>query len=381
MSGASDVMNFLKNGAVLDNEPTPDFIITIGSTDVSSRFKNRLISISITDNRGFEADTIEIQLDDSDGLLDLPRRGEKIRAFIGWSGSALIDKGSYTVDEIEYSGAPDVIFVRGKSADLRSKMQVQKECSYHQKTIKDIVSAIATDNELKPIISDSLSSELIDHIDQQCESDASFLTRLSKQFDAISTVKDGRLIFVKKGLGITASGTKLTPVVISRKSGDRHRFAVADREAYTGVVANWHDHATAKKKSVKVRRKKKTTQQTTATTPSNVKVNATDKNLLVGSDENVKVLRHLYASKANAQRAALAEWSRLQRGVAEFSITLAKGMPELIPELPATVSGFKPDIDAAGWLIARVSHQIDDNGYTSSIEFEVMVDEIPESDE
>ena len=167
MIDVTDVVSFLKNGAVLDNEPSPDFIITIGNTDISSRFKNRLISISLTDNRGFEADTIEIQLDDSDGLLDLPRRGEKIRAFIGWSGSALIDKGLYVVDEIEYSGTPDVIFVRGKSADLRAKMQVQKECSYHQKTIKDIVGAIAADNELIPIISDSLATELIEHIDQQ----------------------------------------------------------------------------------------------------------------------------------------------------------------------------------------------------------------------
>lgn len=67
--------------------------------------------------------------------------------------------------------------------------------------------------------------------------------------------------------------------------------------------------------------------------------------------------------------------------MAEFPTTLAKGVPELIPELPTTVRGFKPDIDAAGWLIARVLHTVDDNGYTSAIELEVMVDEIPESDE
>lgn len=96
---------------------------------------------------------------------------------------------------------------------------------------------------------------------------------------AISTVKMV-VLFLLKGLGITASGSKVNSVVISRKSGDRHRFAVADGEAYTGVVANWHDHATAKKVG-KGQEKKKVTQQVVTPTPSNVKVNATDKNLLV----------------------------------------------------------------------------------------------------
>lgn len=53
----------------LDNESSPDLSSRLEIPDISSRFKNRLTSISLTDNRGFEADTIEIQLDDSDGLL------------------------------------------------------------------------------------------------------------------------------------------------------------------------------------------------------------------------------------------------------------------------------------------------------------------------
>lgn len=46
-------------------------------------------------------------------------------------------------------------------------------------------------------------------------------------------------------------------------------------------------------------------------------------------------------------RAARAEWERIQRGVAEFDITLAKGRLEFYPEQPTTVRGFKPNIDAA----------------------------------
>ncbi len=66
---------------------------------------------------------------------------------------------------------------------------------------------------------------------------------------------------------------------------------------------------------------------------------------LVGSEENVLVLRHTYASKHNAERAARANWERLQRGVATFAITLARGRAELTPEMPVRVSGFKKEID------------------------------------
>ncbi len=51
--------------------------------------------------------------------------------------------------------------------------------------------------------------------------------------------------------------------------------------------------------------------------------------LLIGSDENVKHLRYIYATQKYAERAAKTAWQRLQRGVAEFSITLAMGRPEL----------------------------------------------------
>jgi len=41
--------------------------------------------------------------------------------------------------------------------------------------------------------------------------------------------------------------------------------------------------------------------------------------------DNVKVPRHTYASKSNAERAARAEWQKIQRGVATLNITLVRG--------------------------------------------------------
>ncbi|MGL5294758.1 MAG: contractile injection system protein, VgrG/Pvc8 family, partial [Aeromonas sp.] len=220
----------------------------------------------------------------------------------------------------------------------------------------------------------------IDHIDQTNESDLAFLTRLATEHDAIATVKCGCLMFIKAAEGTTASGQPLPAMVITRQDGDQHRFSVADRDAYTGVTAYWQDTKKAEKKKIEVKRKRKTKPKPVVVPqlPSGVAVNKKEHELLVGDSENVKELRHIYATQNSAMRAARAEWEKLQRGVAEFSITLARGRPDLYPEQPTTVRGFKPQIDEAQWLLTQVTHELSDQGYSTSVQLEVKVDELPE---
>ncbi|WP_236611778.1 hypothetical protein [Aeromonas molluscorum] len=90
--------------ALRQGHPIPAYQVLVDGNDISAAIRPRLMSMSITDNRGFSADTIEITLDDSDGKLDMPRRGATLRALIGWQGSALVDKGTYKIDEVEHGG-------------------------------------------------------------------------------------------------------------------------------------------------------------------------------------------------------------------------------------------------------------------------------------
>jgi hypothetical protein len=83
--------------------------------------------------------------------------------------------------------------------------------------------------------------------------------------------------------------------------------------------------------------------------------------------ENVKTLRHVYANKTNAQR-----------GVANFAITLARGRPEIIPDQPAIVSGFKSSIDNTDWILTKVTHTLDDGGFTTALELKIKATEIPD---
>lgn len=91
--------------------------------------------------------------------------------------------------------------------------------------------------------------------------------------------------------------------------------------------------------------------------------------------KKIKTLRHLYATEASALAGARAAFARIRRGLAEFSISLATGRPDLYPETPVTVQGFKAEIDAESWLIVEVAHRLGDGGYTCSLKLEARLKE------
>lgn len=345
--------------------PQPRWQVSLAGEDITGRIQPRLMQLTLTDNRGLEADQLDLTLDDSDGQIDLPSRGALIRLALGWNHTGLVDKGSYMVDEVEHSGAPDQITIRARSADLREGISTKKERSWHQKTVGEIVTTIASEAGLAPAISSELAGELVAHIDQTSESNANILTRLAEMFDAVATVKSGRLLFFKIGRGATISGTTLQEVTITRRDGDRHRFNVADREACDAVKACYHDLRAGKKGEVTI---------TKDDASENDKGKANDRARLTHSASNVKTLRHNYSNKLNATRAARSALEKSKRGVSTFHISLAYGQPELMPELPATVVGFKNAIDGPDWLITRVIHRLAGSGYTTDVELELRLD-------
>lgn len=361
-----------------DIQRSPAFSVTVDGYNITHLVNQRLVSLTLTDNRGFEADTLDLVLDDADGLLQLPRKGATVRVAIGWTDTGTVDKGSYVVDELEHSGAPDQLSIRARSADLREGLTTKRDQSWHATTVGDVIQTIAVRNDLLPSISQALASIAVEHLDQTNESDVNLLSRLAEWHGATATVKDGRLLFIPSGGGKTASGKPLPAVTIDRKEGDRHRFAVADREAYTAVRAYYFDVRKAMRGEVQVNDKTAKTirEQSTATTATPATPETPDPS--VSDTGNTKSLRHTYANKDNALRAAHAEWARLQRGVATFSLTLAEGRPELTPELPASVTGFKPQIDTIAWTLTKVMHSLTDSGYTTAVELEVRTSELPE---
>lgn len=358
-------------------QPRAVFSLTINGVDKTDTVASRLIDLSHTDNRGLEADTLEITLDDHDDVLELPDNGAKIRFSLGWAHSGLVDKGEFTVGKVSHSGTPDVLHISASSVDLRNKIRELKEKSFHEKTVGEIITSIAEQNKLTPVISQFLDAQKIAHIDQSNESDTNFISRLAEQFDAIATVKANRLLFILRGEAVTATGEPLPEQIITRQSGDQHNFSMDDSENYNGVKACWHNRDTGKKGEIIVDKNSvfEYVNRITKTGKVSKKKTITIKQPIAASSDKLKVLRHTYASETNAIRGAQAAWNKTKRGVARFSLTLACGNPELFPEVPVQVQGFKQKINEIAWLVTKVNNRLDaDGGYTSSVEFEMRMD-------
>ncbi|MCT8721884.1 phage late control D family protein [Glaesserella parasuis] len=353
---------------------------TGGTKDITTLLSQRLMNLTLTDSRGFEADQLDFTLDDTDGLLELPSRGAILSLGLGWKDEALTFKGEYTVDEVEHSGAPDCVTIRARSADLRGSLMNRHERSFHKTTLGKIVQQIADENQLQAMVGDAYKNLEIKHIDQTDESSISFLTRLAEEHDAIATVKNGRLLFIKSGKSTTASGQKLPEFILTRQDGDSHRFAIAEGDNYKAVKAYWHDTATGKRGEViidentEVKKVNKTTKKGKI---SKKQTTVIQQNKPVESDnDQIKTLRHTYATQRTALNACKRHFEKLQRGVATFSLNLAEGNAELIPETTVNVVGFKAEIDSNAWIVTQVTHSISENsGFTTAIECELKVGE------
>lgn len=373
----------------------PAFMLTMQGNDITQNISPRLLSLSLVDNRGFEADQLDIELDDADGQVMMPVRGAVLSLLLGWQGQPLVNKGTFTVDEVEHRGAPDTLTIRARSADFRGTLNSRREESYHDTTLGAVLEKIAARNKLTASVAEGLASIAIPHIDQSQESDAKFLTRLATRNGAEVSVKAGKLLFLNGGSGVTASGKPIPQVTIERLDGDQHQFAIADRGAYTGVTAKWlhtKDPKAPQKKRVKLKRKPKVKHLRALQHPKATKPTASKKapakpkeeregEYMAGEADNVFALTTIYATKTQAMRAAKAKWDKLQRGVAEFSLNLAMGRADLYPETPVAVRGFKRVIDEQAWIITKVTHSLGDGGYTTALELEVRLSDVEYEEE
>lgn len=324
---------------------TPICILSVDNKPLNDVIVQRIISVSLTDNRAKEADQLDIVLDDHDGKLELPKRGVKINCQLGFKGEPLTDKGDFIVDEVEWAGTPDTITIKASSANFKSAIKAGKSQSYHRKTLGEIALNIAKRNKLQLKISDDLAKISVAHIDQTNESDLSFIQRLAQANGAeMSIKKDTMLIFVA-GQGKTASGKTMPTLIISRQTGDQYRYNEEDRNSdYTGVSADYQDKNQAKKETV-----------------------------TAGENSKVKKLKQNFASKAEAEQAVQAKMAEKNRKMAKFSITTAFGIPDISTEQAVTLQGFKPQIDNLRWIVAKATHQYSTSGLTTQLELEANI--------
>lgn len=340
----------------------PDYTLTLDGKNISGQVRPRLISLTVTLNRGMIADTVNLVLDDSDGELQLPTRGKTLLASLGWQGQALALQGSFIVNTIQHSGAPDKLTITASSADFSGSLSETHEQSYSdgntdRTTLGSIINIIAARNGLQANVAPEFAQMTVIKAHQAKETDMAFLTRLAAEYGAIADIKYGKLLLLKPGTGRSASGARLPTVLLSRNQGDAHKFSLADRTIYTSVEASWQDINAAQQKTLP-----------TLSVP--VAQNEGQAYIREGGKEKVDKLARIFPDETSARLAAQARVESLQRFSASMSIKLASGRENLMPEMPVILAGFKSQFNEVKWIITKVVHTLSNEGFTTELELE-----------
>lgn len=314
-------------------ELTPDFSISING---QSNFpKDRVVSIRTTDQAGFVSDSCEIELDNFDNALQFPNTEAKVIISLGYQEKGLTKIGTYYVREISIDGARHIIKIVANA--LPKAMRSQKTKTNDVKL-----------NEYMASIDSDLDSELsgdYDDIDlsdnpQFGESDINYLTRIANKVGAVAKPTDDHLVFSEDMSTKSVSGKSLPTKYIEASEVATYSctFKETETNGATGTVyASWYDKK------------------------------AGEYNLVhAGSGDPETELNEIFQSEKDALAAVQAKVKRVEKHNKTFRFT-TEGRSDLFAESPVILQGFPVKIPT-NWIISRVEHTLNSNGFVSSVE-------------
>jgi uncharacterized protein len=324
----------------------PRFQLAADGKELTGIILPLLKSLTVTDETGEQADKLSIVLTDTSGTLELPKRGAILTLKLGldFGFGPLVDFGQFTVDSVTVSGPPNILQIDGHAVPMAGKgmTQQRKSRSWPDAKIGDIVKKIAEENHALAVVATEQLNFKVGHFDQTDESDMSFLARIARDVGGACKFSTGRLAFVMRGAGQTATGKAMDTVELKLSDVSTWSCTLADREAYKSAIAVYRD--LGKAKTVEV---------------------------VIGQGEPVFRLPHQYQSESAARRAAtarLADFGRGSNGKVQLEMP---GRLDLSAESRITLTGIRQGVDGQ-FVARRVTHTLQKSGLTTSVEAESM---------
>lgn len=320
-----------------------DWQLFANGENITAKVKPLLLSLDVIDDVKDDSDQLSLQLA-LDERLKIPPRGTFLTLKV-----AGITLGNYLVDTRNLSLPGQVLRLEASGTPFnenpeKSPLQTQRSRKWPESTtLKAVAESIAKASGLVAKLSPKLEAVTLKGVTQKQESDLNLLQRLSRENAAYFKINQGTLLLNHYDDPQTASGQTLPTQAFT----------------YGEMMAlDWSDDGRSEIKRVNATFR-----------PPNEKT-AKRETVSAGSEDPTMTLKQTFASKAQAFRAAQAELTRQQNKSQHLSFSLPEPRFDIFALHRVKVTGAPPEISEQTWKIVRVSHHLNQSGWTTSIHCE-----------
>jgi uncharacterized protein len=298
--------------------------------------EERLLSMQIHNSIEGDVDDVVLSLDDRPILanehLPILPIGTKVFIWLGWK-PALVNMGTFHLDSWDLSNPPSKLTITAKSLDFKGHFFDQKTYTWDKITLKLLVESIAAKHGLIPYVSEDYNFLITEQ--QDVESDAAFLTRLARKYNAIFKVAQEKLLFLQYNAFQSLSGQILGSVAVSSLEATQWSSSYKESREFGKVEATWME--------------KDSREYRTTYYPK------------VSRSNKVFQIRKTFLTERDAFYAAKAKYESFERDKQRIDVQ-CNGNPRITAGGRVLLAGFRAEIDGV-WVVSQVSHSLDSQGF------------------
>lgn len=343
--------------------------VTYNSKDISEALAQYLISASYTDNLSGQVDDISLTLEDKAGLWQsdwMPVKGATLDITLctyNWQG--LYDGefdttlGTFEVDEIEMTSAPDVVNIKavaisvGDDSTLRSTLRSK---TWENISVRKVANDIAWENGMK-LFWDCDDNPDIDKLEQNDESDLSVLQKVCDDAGfALKITTDTIIVFDE------AKYEQAEPVIEIYHPGTNTIADVAEADGTPTPDRIFHSTGYSFKTKIRDVYKKCRIKYTNDQDKSVIESTFTDPNKSNGATLEI---HQQVTSQAEADRLAKKKLREKNRDECTGSYSL-DGCQILCAGETIEMIGF--GVFSGRYIVTQAKHDISGSGYVTSID-------------
>jgi len=225
--------------------PTPAWELTYKGRNITQAIAPDVLSIVYTDALQGESDSLELTLTHvpagvgrAPRWMDswFPEKGDRLTLRFGYRDRALLEAGTFEIDEPEFTGPPDQVTLKALAALVSPTLRTVRHTAYEDQTLAEIAGAVAKRHGLT-MVGTINPSVRVARVTQTAERDLQFLKRVGATYGYVFSVKGTSLVFHER-TALEAAGVVRT---ITRTDVGRYALSVKTQGTYAACEVSYND--------------------------------------------------------------------------------------------------------------------------------------------